>query len=218
MAFRHELARVAVEEALPPDRRLRLHRRALAALAGNADPARLAYHAEGAGDGDAVLRYAPRRRRAGRRGRRPPRGRRRSTPAPCASPARCRRRTRAELHERRSHQCYVADRPTEAAEDLRLALACHRELGDRRGEGDALRALSSILWCPGLADEAERAGREAVALLEPLGPGRELADGLREHGVAGHEPRGRRAAPPTGARGRSRWPASSATRRSRSTR
>ena len=77
-----------------------------------------------------------------------------------------------------------------------------------------LRSLSGILWCPGQLDDAERAGHEAVALLEPLGAGPRAGDGLREPGLAGHEPRGRRAAPPAGASGRSSSRASSATRRS----
>src|SRR6202035_5079501 len=61
--FRHELARLAVEASLPPDRAVKLHRRALAALAdpalGAPDYVRLAHHAEAAGNGPAVLRYAP---------------------------------------------------------------------------------------------------------------------------------------------------------------
>jgi tetratricopeptide (TPR) repeat protein len=82
---------------------------------------------------------------------------------------------RADLLQRRSHQCYVADQPGDAIEDLERALECRRRLGDRRGEGDVLRSLSGILWCPGRAADAERAGTEAVAVLAPLGPGRELA-------------------------------------------
>ena len=59
VAFRHDLARVAVEETLAPHRRLELHRRALAALAGHGEPGHVAYHAEGARDAGAVLRFAP---------------------------------------------------------------------------------------------------------------------------------------------------------------
>ena len=62
VGFRHEIARVAVEEALSPHRRLALHRKALAALAAHGarpDPARLAHHAEAADDAGAVLRHAP---------------------------------------------------------------------------------------------------------------------------------------------------------------
>lgn len=59
--FRHEIARQVVEESLPPGRRAGLHRAALAALAGQAvqDLARLAHHAEAAGDAGAILRFAP---------------------------------------------------------------------------------------------------------------------------------------------------------------
>lgn len=63
LAFRHELARLAVEESLPPNRRLALHRRVLTSLAAAParvpDLARLAHHAEAAADGQAVLKYAP---------------------------------------------------------------------------------------------------------------------------------------------------------------
>ena len=49
VAFRHELARQAVEEAIEPLRRADLHRRVLAALSElpATDHARLAHHAEG---------------------------------------------------------------------------------------------------------------------------------------------------------------------------
>ena len=63
VSFRHELARLAIEEAIPPNRKLTLHRAALAALvdtpSGSPDLARLAHHAEAAGDDEAVLRFAP---------------------------------------------------------------------------------------------------------------------------------------------------------------
>ena len=63
VSFRHELARLAVEESIPPARARRLHRAALDALLargrGDRDLARLAHHAEAAGDRDAVLELAP---------------------------------------------------------------------------------------------------------------------------------------------------------------
>jgi predicted ATPase len=64
VAFRHELARLAIESAMPPNRRVALNRRALSALAahtsGDPDVARLAHHADAAGDAAAVLEWAPR--------------------------------------------------------------------------------------------------------------------------------------------------------------
>jgi DNA-binding NarL/FixJ family response regulator len=59
-AFRHELTRRAVEEAVPHVQAAELHRIALLALQREgADAAELAHHAVGAGDADAVIRYAP---------------------------------------------------------------------------------------------------------------------------------------------------------------
>src|SRR4029077_4775791 len=63
VAFRHELARLAIEEAMAPDRRRVLHRAALAALTAAptaaADLARRAPPPEAAGDAEAVLDFAP---------------------------------------------------------------------------------------------------------------------------------------------------------------
>src|SRR5207247_11012384 len=59
-AFANELARMVVLEDVPVMHGIALHRRALAALeqGGMGDAARLAYHAEGAAERDAVLRHA----------------------------------------------------------------------------------------------------------------------------------------------------------------
>src|SRR6202034_4034424 len=71
LGFRHEIARLAVEQAISPHRRRLIHARVLDALAagGCDDDARLAFHAEGAADGPAVVRYASAAaRQAGARG------------------------------------------------------------------------------------------------------------------------------------------------------
>lgn len=62
ITFRHELARQAVLSAMTPTRAMSLHRATHAALLAKALPhahARLALHAEGAGDAEAVRRWAP---------------------------------------------------------------------------------------------------------------------------------------------------------------
>jgi DNA-binding CsgD family transcriptional regulator len=174
--FRHELARLAVEDSLPPHRRTDLNRLALAALeeaGGEIDPARLAHHAEAAGDADAVLRYAPlageqaaaagAHREAANQFARALRA---GTDLPPAE--------RARLLTLRAFSCYITDQNPEALEALREAAACYHEIGDRRGEGDALRSLSNYLWCPGHVDAAWEAGRRALELLEPMGQSREL--------------------------------------------
>jgi class 3 adenylate cyclase/tetratricopeptide (TPR) repeat protein len=178
IAFRHELARIAVEESLSPNRRLQLHRKALTALAeppaGTPDLERLAHHADAAGDAAAVLRYAPaaaehaaelgaHREAAAQYGRA-------LRFADGLGP-----KERAELLERHSHECYLTDQPDEAIEALQGAIECHRQLGDPHKEGDSVRRLANILWCPGRTAEAGETAQQALRVLEQLPPGRELA-------------------------------------------
>ena len=176
--FRHELARRAVEESLPARRGVSLHRSALESLASREDRdlnlARIAHHADAAGDRNAVLTFAPAagahasslgaHREAAEQYARALRHSQRLSPA-----------DRAELLERRSRECYLTDQADEAIDALRSAVDAYRELGDRAREGETLARLSSILWCPGRGEEARLTARQAVDLLEQLPPGRELA-------------------------------------------
>jgi tetratricopeptide (TPR) repeat protein len=178
VGFRHELARLAVERALGPGRRADLHGRALAALLAQPgaapDPARLAHHADWAGDGLAVLAHAPvAARRAAALG---------AHREAAAQYARALRfadgldpAELAELLERHSYECYLTDRLDQATTSRERALGCWRALRDRRKEGDTLRWLSRLAWFEGRNADAERAGRKAVELLEGLAPGPELA-------------------------------------------
>jgi DNA-binding CsgD family transcriptional regulator len=178
VAFRHDLARRAIAESLAPHRRVELHRRALRSLsappAGTVDPARLADHAEAAGDGAAVLRYAPHAaEQAGASG---------AQRESAAQYARALRfadaeppQVRATLLEGRSYACYLTDQTDESIAALEEAIECWRVAGDDLKRGAALSQLSRRLWCGGRAPDGARAGREALDLLEPLPPGRELA-------------------------------------------
>ena len=178
VAFRHELARLAVEESVPLNRRVELHRRALEALAdppgGARDLARLAYHAEAAGDADAVVRFAP-AAAAGAASL----GAHREAAAQYARALRFGDRLpaaeRARLLEDRSRECFFTDQYDEGIAALEQALEIRRALGDRLEEGDALRRLSEFHWCPGRTAESDTCARAAVSLLEALPPGRELA-------------------------------------------
>jgi len=178
VAFRHELARLAVEQLLSPDRRLVLHRTALAALAappaGAPDVARLAHHAEAADDAEAVLEFAPAAAEQAAA-----RGAHRQAADQYARALRFGESLppvrRAELLQRLSDELHLTDAGEEALEAGRQALACFRELGDTRMVGHHLPRLSELLRPLGLHEEADRAVREAVALLESLPPGRELA-------------------------------------------
>ena len=175
VSFQHELARLAVEAEVPPRRRAALHRQALERLvARGADPARLAHHAEAAGDGDAVVRHAPvAAERAARLGAHREAANQYARTLRWAVDVPL--RDRAELLERRSYECYLTNQMDEAIAAREQALACRRELGDGLGEGDARRWLSRLNWFQGRNAEAERFAAEAVTQLEQLPPGRELA-------------------------------------------
>ena len=174
--FRHEIARQVVEESLLPGRRAGLHRAALAALAGQAAPdlARLAHHAEAAGDADAVLRFAPAaaERAAAAGARREAAGlyARALGFADALEPA-----GRATLLERFAGVAYYTGMGKQATAALREAVEIHRARGDLLRQGDALRLLAIQLGKDGALAEARAALSEAVAVLEELAPGPELA-------------------------------------------
>lgn len=182
IAFRHELARLAVEDEVPPRRRAALHRQVLERLdARGADPARLAHHAEAACDAEAVLRYAPVAAELAAMV-----GAHREAAAQLARALRwagdLAAAQRAELYERRSYECYLTDQIDDAIEAREQALALHRELRDGLAEGDARRWLSRLHWFQGRNAEAERYAEAAVEQLERLPPGRELAMALSNRG------------------------------------
>ncbi len=178
VVFRHELARLTVEGTLPPNRAVSLHRRALAALSlhdiGGVDLARLAHHAEAAGDGPAVLRYAP---AAGEQA------------ASLGSPREAQHQylralrfaqnlpgeERARLLVRFADHAYLSDQRSEAADGLTEAIATYRRAGDLIRQGDALRRRCRLLSCIGRIPEAIDDAREAVRVLESAPPGPELA-------------------------------------------
>jgi DNA-binding CsgD family transcriptional regulator/tetratricopeptide (TPR) repeat protein len=175
VTFRHELARIAVEESLNPLERVLLHRRALEALRERgADTARLAHHAEAAGEVGAVLEFAP-----AAAARASAIGAHREAAAQYARALRFGDRLeperRAELLERGAHECYLIDRFDEGVEWLEVAIEIRRASGDRLREGDALRQLSAIQRCGAMTAEGEETGRRAVELLETSAPGPELA-------------------------------------------
>jgi DNA-binding CsgD family transcriptional regulator len=178
IGFRHELARIAIEESLEPRLRLALHRGALDAFAtpptGAPEVARLAYHADAAGDADAVLRFAP-----AAAAHAASLGAHREAAAHYARALkfgdRLEASERAHLLEQRSHACYLSDDIDQAIETAEQALELRRKLGQRLEEGKSLCRFSEILWCPGRTKESTEAARRAVALLETLPPGRELA-------------------------------------------
>ncbi|HTU84305.1 MAG TPA: AAA family ATPase [Solirubrobacteraceae bacterium] len=174
MSFRHELARLAIEEAISPVRRLDLHRAALAALEGKADRdvARLAEHAEVAGDAQAVLRYAP-----AAAARAASVGAHREAAALYARSVRFadEASARAGLLDSQAREAYLTGDFAEAFEACGEALASHRAAGAVREEAASLRLHGCLLLQLGRDHDAIAAGERAIALLETLPPDRDLA-------------------------------------------
>ena len=112
---------------------------------------------------------------------------------------------RADLLERRTYECYLAGLYDEAVAAGQAAVDLRRETGDRRKEGDDLRWLSRHLWFAGRTDEAEQAAVAALAVLEALPPGPELAGAYSNLVATPHAHRGTRPRRSPGASGRSRW-------------
>jgi DNA-binding CsgD family transcriptional regulator/tetratricopeptide (TPR) repeat protein len=176
LSFRHEIVRMAVAGTIPPLRGGLAHARILDALRdrGCDDEARLAFHAEGAGDGPAVLRYAPAaaRRAAGL-------GAHREAAAQFERALRFSGgldpRSAARLNDGLAVQLGLLDRWQDAADALERALRQWRQVGDQQREGAALRRFSRTLWRLCRGQEALAAAEAAVSLLEPLGPSAELA-------------------------------------------
>jgi DNA-binding CsgD family transcriptional regulator len=178
VAFRHELARLAVEEAVAPDRKLALHRATLAALRtapeGMADLARLAHHAEAAGDGEAVLELAP---AAGARAA--ALGAHREAAAQYARALRFASdlplEERADLLMRHAAECYVTTQDEDALASSQEALEIQRQAGDPIKQLEALASVARVELNMGRAPDGIEAARDAASLFEQIEPGPLLA-------------------------------------------
>jgi DNA-binding CsgD family transcriptional regulator/tetratricopeptide (TPR) repeat protein len=179
VGFRHELLRQAVEGSLSTLGRRELNRRVLRVLTGaperEVDVARLVHHAREAGDIDAVLRHAPdaARQAAAVAAHREAVGHYRAM-LPHAD--RLPLPVRAELLEGYSFQAYLSGLAQEALDARREALRIREAEGSGAEQlGEGLRWLSRLAWWAGRREEAEAAAARAIAVLETLEPGRQLA-------------------------------------------
>jgi DNA-binding CsgD family transcriptional regulator/tetratricopeptide (TPR) repeat protein len=185
-AFRHELARLAVEAEVPAERRRDLHRRAVATLAARSDidPARLAHHAEVAGDertlavaASEACRLAFARtavREAVRHGEQA------LTVQHLLSAD-----ARAELKEYVGAALAMMARNKDAVGLLGEAAAHWQAAGSARREAVVRFRLTSALVSSGLTAQAMAATARAIEVLEREPPGAELAAAYA-HRAAGH--------------------------------
>ena len=178
VAFRHELARLAVESTVTPARRRALHAAILAALAappvGEPDPARLAHHAEQAGDAAAAFAHA---KAAGERAA--SLGSHREAVAQFARALRHAGRLPAAEHASLlaafAQEAALTGRFDDSIAARTKAIELFRESGDELREGESLALLTRPLIADGQNAEAEEASRAAIELLERHPPSPELA-------------------------------------------
>jgi DNA-binding CsgD family transcriptional regulator/tetratricopeptide (TPR) repeat protein len=170
VAFRHELARRAVADALPAARRMQYNRRVLLALVEHTewDLSRIVHHAAEAGDTDAVVRYAPAAAtEAGRTGAH------REAAAHLRLALTLRTRYPADvlagLLEAYAVECYTLGQAGPALPAQQEAVALRRTLGDKAKLGTALRWLARIGWWANERPTAERAAEEGVKILRDAG-------------------------------------------------
>ncbi len=177
-SFRHELARQAVLDAIPAQRRAALHAEVLGHLrsstGGAQQLARLAYHAEEAADAEATVEFATaaardaaalwsHREAALQYGR----ALRYADETPSIQ--------RAELLERHAFECYLVDLLDDSVAAQTEAVRVWRVLEQPLRVGDNLTQLSRTWWVAGNRVESERAAQEALDVLKELPPGPELS-------------------------------------------
>jgi DNA-binding CsgD family transcriptional regulator/tetratricopeptide (TPR) repeat protein len=166
VAFRHELARQAVADAIPPAAAARLHARLLEWLSARpgTDPARLAHHADHAGD-ERTFRFAMEAAaRASRAG---------AHRVACRQYVRAIEWSRAQppetvarAWEAYARECYaIADFENELAA-THAALEMWRIIADPDAEAGATAASARALWNLGRGEDARRSADDALMMFE----------------------------------------------------
>jgi DNA-binding CsgD family transcriptional regulator/tetratricopeptide (TPR) repeat protein len=176
LRFRHEIARLAVEQAVPAYRRADIHARILAALGalGCADDARMAFHAEAAGDQPAVLHHATRAaHQAAELGSHREAATQFERALRFAADADL--EVVAGLYGELGVELRLVGRFQGAVDAGEQALALWRQAGNRLCEGDTLCTLSWALERLGRGPDSVAAAEAAVTILESLSPTVELA-------------------------------------------
>jgi len=192
LRFRHEIARAVVADDVAPMRRIAIHRAILRWLTGSQtsvggaggparraaeeDPARIAHHAEAAGEHDAAFAASV---EAGRRSAQLSAHREavlqfqralRLAPRDADD--------RVTLLEELSYEQYLVGRIEDAITSRAQSLAIHQAHGDRMGIVSGHRWLSRLHWFNANGPAAREHARRAVELLRPADHDAETAMAL----------------------------------------
>jgi DNA-binding CsgD family transcriptional regulator/tetratricopeptide (TPR) repeat protein len=182
VAFRHELARRAVEASVPRLRRRGYHRAVLAALPPDAGPERVVHHAVEADDAATVVAFAP---AAGRAAARAGSHRQALAHFSAAVPHldRLDPAEQARLLGDHAWELHIGHRFPESVAAGREAVALSERLGDPVALGEARVRLSRLLFMAGETDEAQRQVELAVRGLGGAGSRTALAAASTDHGA-----------------------------------
>ncbi len=177
LSFRHELVRLAIEGSLPLGRAKDLHQRVLQVLRTRSQQislARLVHHAIGAREANMVLEYAPKAGQlASQHGAHQEAIHYYRAVLPYiqqTSPE-----EHAELLDSISFEEYLTGQITSAIQSRHEAVKLWQQTGHMEIVGDEFRWLSRLYWFDGNKGQAEKYAGEAIAILESLPAGKELA-------------------------------------------
>jgi DNA-binding CsgD family transcriptional regulator len=175
IAFRHELARLAILGAIQPERARAMHGQVLRTLVEHgADPARLVHHATFAQQAAAVLEYAPLAAKEAAR-----LGAHREAAAHLGAALRYRSSLapaqQAEFLERHAQESSLANQTRAAIASATAALASWQEVGNVEAQSHVLSLLSQEYRNVGDTAGADKCVADAISLLETLPRGANLA-------------------------------------------
>ncbi|MEX2134917.1 MAG: AAA family ATPase [Acidimicrobiia bacterium] len=176
--FRHEIARLAVEESIPSPRRVEYHRKMLAILANLDDSARLAHHAIETGDRQLILEHGPDAARdavARQSLHEAVRFFAATYPYLDAMPP----IDRFRILDQYQTCLFAIDDQAGAGRIAEEMLGIARELDDPLVLGRALRTHSRSLWVAGDNKGSRVEAEQALEVLEHLGDSEELTMTLR---------------------------------------
>jgi DNA-binding CsgD family transcriptional regulator/tetratricopeptide (TPR) repeat protein len=174
--FRHELARRAIEASIAPVRRRALHQKVVDVLKRRSDAraSEIAHHAERAADVAALLKFAQIAAEQAARAGAP-----REAAAHFAAMLKYRDALDpgciVEVLERHADQAYLTGAADVASISMSEAAGLRRRMKDALGLGRDLTRLTRFAWMCGRRAEAEAFVKEAIAVLEAVPPGPELA-------------------------------------------
>ncbi len=178
LAFRHELARLAVEDSLAHAHSRAMHEQVLRVMLlrspAHRSPAQLVHHAMGAANGTAVLEHAPlAAQQASLHGAH--REAARHYQAALDHSQQLTIEERADLLDRLSFEHYLTGEIDLAIQARQSALSLWRESDRLDRVGVGMRWLSRLFWFQGSGPAAVEYAEQAINLLGQAGPRAELA-------------------------------------------